>query len=362
MAPNENKIKKLQSFFLNKETFQMEIAKRRLTFNQEEQECFKGMYSEKLDIEECRKMEVLKCSQDFTLEVFRILNDLMLDLDTEIKVRKNNIDKSEFIEDEIKKMTTLIFQLHNLKHHYQVKDSVKAEEKFDNLLFQSQFAGINTEVKTYSDIQNLQRLLDLENNAKFSNFYVHAIPILKTISFEEIYGRCVTQIILQIDGLILGLISFEKDILEKYYLINEGLPYLISKVDKSLENPKKIKPETLRDIFEGTESEYQYIISFLKEPYMEIDSSFITSHGEKLIWNKTPTKGWSKYLAGFISALIKKKYIKDQHSANLYHAILCKTFNLTDFDKGNLKSVANFYESNPDYSRAFTSLPEKNSN
>jgi hypothetical protein len=111
--------------------------------------------------------------------------------------------------------------------------------------------------------------------------------------------------------------------------------------DKDTKN--KNEPQMLIDIWlpdrSGQKKKYDEFIEFLKAPYPEIDTSFVSEINGQLHWNRTPKKGFASYLAGFIYVCVKNKWIKDDYSGEDYKRILGNTFNI-EFNKKPFEQIA----------------------
>lgn len=163
---------------------------------------------------------------------------------------------------------------------------------------------------------------------------------------------------------------FAQSVWEYYNWIKSFLPSHQEKNKKPLlektkkKSTKEKKPKSiliLKDIWEedckGTKKQYDLTINFLLEEYLPIDSSFITEISGNYYWNKVPQHGWVQYLAGFMYICIKQKWILNRYSAPKLKDILCRTFNIDEFDSKPFRSL---FVSPPDnkYLKPFSLFPE----
>ena len=131
-----------------------------------------------------------------------------------------------------------------------------------------------------------------------------------------------------------------REYMTKYAIVDQYCSSVLSnpvktKVSDKPSKVEEIKNMTLNQIWNIEEiAKYDQFISLLKEINTlpdhtpEISIAFITENNEgKLIWNKTPTKGWQRYLAGFLRVLGDKKFIQiNNYSASQLIAISINTF------------------------------------
>lgn len=99
-------------------------------------------------------------------------------------------------------------------------------------------------------------------------------------------------------------------------------------------------PETLLDIWGGTNEKYNKVIDVLKKDYSPIGMPFVRETSGKLYW-LYKGRGWVQYLQAFIWKCYKCGLISEegQLSAPHYQRILSTTFSLPSFDSKPFKSI-----------------------
>jgi len=131
-----------------------------------------------------------------------------------------------------------------------------------------------------------------------------------------------------------------REYMTKYAIVDQYCSSLLinpvkTKVSDKPSKVEEIKNMKLNQIWSKKEiAKYDQFISLLKEintlpDYTpETSIAFITENNEgKLKWNKTPTKGWQRYLAGFLRVLGNNDFIEiNNYSASQLISISINTF------------------------------------
>ena len=100
----------------------------------------------------------------------------------------------------------------------------------------------------------------------------------------------------------------------------------------------------LKDIWlpnkKGAKDEYEKVLGLLLKENITIGAAFVVKDGSgKYSWQKLPLHCWVQYLAGFVYTCIEKKWIEKGISAPAFKEILCRTFNIDEFDNKPFKSL-----------------------
>lgn len=181
-----------------------------------------------------------------------------------------------------------------------------------------------------------------------SRFFFFLIICLNNFSDDRVMPFLQHQQSINKEEKKVFLKSLEINVLEykSKYISNSKadlvLNWILSK-SKSIGSTGDVTPDTnqtLADIWEGTDEEYQAVIALLKNVNPHLASPFVTEIKDKLNWNQTPQKGWVQYLAAFIRTLIEKKWIADQYSAPRLISLLDPTFNIGSIDSKPFKSIS----------------------
>lgn len=123
--------------------------------------------------------------------------------------------------------------------------------------------------------------------------------------------------------------SFGGQLCAVYTRVYLWLPFLqglLNENDGGVRQEPEIRE--LRDIWKGSEREYDGLISFLKKNCKDnADQPFITEENGKYVWTNYPPKGRVQLLAALVYCCIEKNLIEDKHSARVLRTVLQRTFN-----------------------------------
>ncbi len=230
MSINIDPFLKLKSIFISTKNFQQEITNCGAKLPEERKKFLTDIYTgSELYVEDrVIKIQFLFFAFYFIDEVLQIIKDIRFDIYNEIKIRKENIFKCEYIETEVKRLSRLYSDLSSLQKNYPIIDDDKVMEEMKNWL------PPQREIKTSdspNDIMFIKTLNALKNEA-----YIYSpanseklISKLKNASNKEIYALVLWKIELEIWTLINETIEVNKDILEKKFIITPFPPFLTEK-------------------------------------------------------------------------------------------------------------------------------------
>ena len=136
------------------------------------------------------------------------------------------------------------------------------------------------------------------------------------------------------------------------------------KVEKKPENPKSKKQQTmdktLREIWEGSQDEWDCVVLFLQKDNHKDGLPFMTSKkNSEYNWTRVGRRSYQKFLAGFIRVCVEYGYILNEYTGGEMVSICCNTFkNLNGLERNNFTNLHDFSKIDV-YQEPFLTIPKK---
>ena len=136
---------------------------------------------------------------------------------------------------------------------------------------------------------------------------------------------------------------------------------------KQSQNAIPLKEKPFREIWQGDDESYDFVFKKLQEDNDDIGGAFVIKVDDRLNWNNHPTRGWHRYLAGFVNACEIENFIskKPNEKRNLpgYKSIatlieiLKNTFDINKLDDEAFTTIMDGKSNtNSTYKKAFTKI------